>query len=286
MMPSLSEVVTRPEKSRPDHGEPTHETSAQHRAEVQHVRRTSRPKAGVPSELEKRKSTETPVSPPARIPTPVILKNKIKQPRSKSYTEHNITIVTQNIRGTQGSRDHNGNTTDLGDIEAIVDIMHEKNIDIYLLQETWIYRDMEVNIRGITFINHGVEKGNNKGGVAILLNKRAEKGWNAAGRPDPYKSGTLAGDNTRILMIELLFQPRKRQSTRLLIASVYAPQSGITAKNPEFIQQFYKAMGSIATNAKKVPNHGRRLECIHRHQGNSRTRQCESTWSTWYRSHQ
>jgi exonuclease III len=108
---------------------------------------------------------------------------------------------------------------------------------------------MEINIRGVTFINHGVEKGNNKGGVAILLNRRAEKAWNAAGRPDPYKSGALAVDNTRILMIELLFQPRKRQSTRLLVTSVYAPQSGITAKNPEFIQHFYKALGNITSNA-------------------------------------
>jgi exonuclease III len=110
--------------------------------------------------------------------------------------------------------------------------MTEKNIDIYLLQETWIYEDIETNVRGITVINHGVKKGSNKGGVAILLNKRAENAWNAAGRPEPYKSGALAGDNSRILMIELLFQPKKKQSTRIFVASVYAPQSGITAKTP------------------------------------------------------
>jgi hypothetical protein len=51
---------------------------------------------------------------------------------------------------------------------------------------------METNVRGITVINHGMKKESNKGGVAILLNKKAENAWNAAGRPEPYKSGALA----------------------------------------------------------------------------------------------
>jgi hypothetical protein len=127
MMPPLSEVVTRPEKSRPDHGETKHKTAARQHAKVKHVSHTSRPKAGGPCELEKRKSPETPVSPPARTSTPVVLKNKRQQPRRNSYTETNVNIVTQNIRGTQGTRDPNGTITDLGDIEAIVDIMNEKN---------------------------------------------------------------------------------------------------------------------------------------------------------------
>jgi hypothetical protein len=104
----------------------------------------------------------------------VLLKNKRQQPRRNLYTEPNVTIVvTQNIRGTQGSKDPQGNITDLGDIETVVDLMPSRKIDIYLLQETWIYKDMEIEIQGITFINHGVRKGNNNGGVAILLNERA-----------------------------------------------------------------------------------------------------------------
>jgi exonuclease III len=130
--------------------------------------------------------------------------------------EPNVTIVTQNIRGTQGLKDPQGNIIDLGDIEAVVELMRNRNIDIYLLQETWIYKDIETEIRGITFINHGAQKGNNNGGVAILLNKRAQKAWNAAGRPEPYRSNTLAGDNTRFLMIELLFNNKKNNQQESL----------------------------------------------------------------------
>jgi hypothetical protein len=34
-------------------------------------------------------------------------------------------------------------------------------------------------------------------------------------------------------MIELLFNNKKKQSTRIFVASIYAPQSGITMKDPQ-----------------------------------------------------
>jgi hypothetical protein len=79
-----------------------------------------RPEAGGPRELEKRVCSETFVSSPARKSTPAFLKNKIQQPRRNPYTKPYITIVTQNIRGTQGSKDPQGNTIDLGDIGSVV----------------------------------------------------------------------------------------------------------------------------------------------------------------------
>jgi hypothetical protein len=187
----------------------------------------------------------------------VLLKNKRQQPRCNPYTEPTVSIVTQNIRGTEGSKDPQGNTTDLGDIETVIDLMRSKKIDFYLLQETWLYEDMEIEIRGITFINHGVRKGNNNSGVAILLNKRAQKAWNAAGRPELYKSKALAGDNTRFLMIELLFNTKKKQSTRIFVASVYAPQSGITMKDPQALPLFHQSLADLvrhsATRKKSSP---------------------------------
>jgi exonuclease III len=177
----------------------------------------------------------------------VLLKNKRQQPHRNPYTEPNVTIVTQNIRGTQGTKDPQGNIIDLlENIKAVVELMQNRNIDIYLLQETWIYEDIETEIRGITFINHGMKKGTNNGGVAILLNKRAQKAWNAAGRPELYKSNTLAGDNTRFLMIELLFNNKKKQSTRIFVASIYAPQSGITAKDPQALTLFHQSLADLA----------------------------------------
>jgi hypothetical protein len=136
--------------------------------------------------------------------------------------------------------------------------MQSRKIDIYLLQETWIYEDMEIEIRGITFINHGVRKGNNNGGVAILLNERAQKAWNAAGRPELYQSDALAGDNIRLLMIELLFNTKKKQSTRIFVASIYAPQSGITAKDPQALPLFHQSLADLvrySTSRKKSSPH-------------------------------
>jgi hypothetical protein len=119
---------------------------------------------------------------------------------------------------------------------------------------------MEIEIRGITFINHGVRKGNNNSGVAILLNERAQKAWNAAGRPELYQSDALSGDNTRLLMIELLFNTKKKQSTRIFVASIYAPQSGITAKDPQALPLFHQSLADLvrySTSRKKSSPHGK-----------------------------
>jgi hypothetical protein len=241
MLPSLSEVTTRPDD--PYHGETQTTTLIRPFDVNNHVGPFDiRPKAGESRELEKCKCSETFVSSPARSSTPVLLKNKRQQPHRNPYTEPNVTIVTENICGTQGSKDPQGNIINLGDIKVVVEVMRNRNIDIYLLQETWIYKDIETKIQGITFINHGngMQKGTNNGGVAILLNKRAQKAWNMAGRPELYKSNTLAGDNTRFLMIELLFNNKKKQSTRIFVASIYAPQSGIMAKDPQALTLHHK----------------------------------------------
>lgn len=241
----LLEVVTRP-----GNYELHHDGGVQRSDEIekpntatQHVQCASNTNTGKCCELEKRKSAVTPEPHPAEAPTPGASNPKSKQPRSKSCVDVNLTIVTQNIRGNQGTLDPDGNIHDLGDIEAIVELMIQQNIDIYLLQETWIYEDFETNIQGITIINHGTERGRrNKGGVAILLNHRAEKAWNNACCPEPNKYGKIAGDNTRIMTYKLLFQPRRKQSTKFIIGTIYAPQSGITAKQPELLQEFHNEL--------------------------------------------
>jgi hypothetical protein len=50
--------------------------------------------------------------------------------------------------------------------------MTEHNIDIYLLQETWLFGDFITNIHGITVIHHGSEEpasNRGSGGITILL---------------------------------------------------------------------------------------------------------------------
>jgi hypothetical protein len=51
-------------------------------------------------------------------------------------------------------------------------LMTEHNIDIYLLQETWLVGNFITNIHGITVIHHGPEEpvsNQGSGGIAILL---------------------------------------------------------------------------------------------------------------------
>jgi hypothetical protein len=51
-------------------------------------------------------------------------------------------------------------------------LMTEHNIDIYLLQETWLTGNFITNIHGITVIHHGPEEpvsNRGSGGIAILL---------------------------------------------------------------------------------------------------------------------
>jgi hypothetical protein len=119
MLPPLSEVTTRPDDSY--HGKTQTTTFLQPPDALNnHVRPFNiRPESGGPRELEKRKCPETPVSCPVRSSTSVLLKNKRQQPRRNPYTVPNVTIVTQNICGTQGSKDPQGNITDLGDIPLL-----------------------------------------------------------------------------------------------------------------------------------------------------------------------
>jgi hypothetical protein len=145
MLPPLSEVTTRPDETY--HGKTQTMTLVRPFNVNNHVQPFDiRPEVGGPCELEKRKCSGTFVPSPTRSSTPELLKNKRQQPRHNPYTEPNITIVTQNIRGTQGSKYPQGNIIDLGDIESVNDPMRSRNIDIYLLQETWIYKDIETEI--------------------------------------------------------------------------------------------------------------------------------------------
>jgi hypothetical protein len=51
-------------------------------------------------------------------------------------------------------------------------LMTEHNIDIYLLQETWLVGDFITNIHGITVIHHGPDEpasNRGSGSIATLL---------------------------------------------------------------------------------------------------------------------
>jgi exonuclease III len=124
--------------------------------------------------------------------------------------------------------------------------MTENNIDIYLLQETWLLDDWTTNIHGITVIHHGPkEPASNRGsgGVAIMLEPRAQHAWHDSGSPDPYRPGNIVDNTTRYMGIELLlFCPRKNQKTTLFVACVYAPYSEMETNHPGIIRKFYETV--------------------------------------------
>ena len=146
-------------------------------------------------------------------------------------------MVTLNIQGTQGLQEPDRLTCDLGKLETLARLMIERKIDVYLLQETWQkgdwIKDISTPNGNITAIHHGPEETTaGRGGVAILLGPRAQKAWTAARRPEPYRPGPIIDGNTRFMGIELLWTVGKKQQERYFIGNVYAPHSGLVAKDP------------------------------------------------------
>ncbi len=104
------------------------------------------------------------------------------QPQHKPLSDScdDLYIVPHNLRGAKGSFDPDGTTRDLNKFEVLTRLMTEHNIDIYLLQETWLIGDFITNIHGITVIHHGPEEpasNRGSGSLAILLGPRAQRAW-------------------------------------------------------------------------------------------------------------
>jgi exonuclease III len=132
--------------------------------------------------------------------------------------------------------------------------MTEHNIDIYLLQETWLVGDFITNIHGIAVIHHGPEEpasNRGSGGIAILLGPRAQHAWRAAGSPDPYCPGNIVDNTTRYMGIDLIFHPRKNQTAKFFVACVYAPYDELESTNPGIITKFYE---TIETHLLQLPS--------------------------------
>ena len=82
-------------------------------------------------------------------------------------------------------------------LEYIALYMDDKDIDVYLIQETWLAGDIDHwVINGITFFMHGPEKQDSsrgRGGLAIGLSRKAMKAWTRAGKKEIRRHGTMDG---------------------------------------------------------------------------------------------
>jgi exonuclease III len=140
-------------------------------------------------------------------------------------------------------------------------LMTQHNIDIYLLQETWLLDDWTTHITPqVKIIHHGPKEAlcnRGSGGVTIMLGPRAQQAWKDAGAPDPFLAGDIIDSNTRFMGIDLTFFPRKRQATLLFIGNVYAPYTEMENDNPGILARFYDKVGQHLTNKVPRKQHGR-----------------------------
>ena len=109
------------------------------------------------------------------------------------------------MQGTKETKDLDGTWVNTK-LEYIAIYMDEMNIDVYLIQETWLEGNIDHwEMKGITFFTHGPETQNSKrgrGGVAIGLLKQAKKAWIRGGQNDIYRHGVM-NNMTRIMAIDL-----------------------------------------------------------------------------------
>jgi hypothetical protein len=99
------------------------------------------------------------------------------RPRDEMYY---LTICSNNVQGAKETKDDNG-TRAYTKLEHIAIYMEDHNIDMYLLQGTWLegYID-HWEINGVTFFTHGPEtqtSSRGRVGLAIALSERAIKAW-------------------------------------------------------------------------------------------------------------
>jgi len=163
----------------------------------------------------------------------------LNQPRI-FYSRRALIVGTQNVCGTQGKKELDGETCDLGKIEQLAIHMSSANQStprVELLQETWLLGDWICRLHGILVIHHGPNKKSSRrgsGGVAILLNRTAEQAWNLAGRPEPFRPGPVdpADPTCCVIGISLRFLAphHKHKSETFFICNAYAPDSGAVKK--------------------------------------------------------
>ena len=149
-------------------------------------------------------------------------------------------IYSQNIQGSGKNK-----TKDIPPwkFDYITKLMKRKNIDVYLIQETWISDDYDNVINGHHIFHHGTPeeesaktKGRTKGGVAIILSPLATEAWIRAGQPDPIKSGMISGC-ARYIALALTFIDHLGKKVKVNVCSVYHPTGINQQERSEFLSK-------------------------------------------------
>ena len=136
----------------------------------------------------------------------------------------------------------------------IIHRMRRSNIDIYLVQETWLEGKGEIfkqlQIYDYTVFLHGNEDvtcSRGRGGVGIFLSKRAMKAWTNAGSHKPDLSGVVA-ECPRFMGMKLLFKEPGNKPTKLYVSTTYHPHSGM---HRQLTEEYYQHFDDFLDKAPK-----------------------------------
>ena len=141
-----------------------------------------------------------------------------------------VIIYSQNVQGLSGKDKRLESLVD-----PIIDLMVDKNILAYCVQETWIVGNANTVVRNHMIFRHNREerevgtRGRVPGGVAIILSPTAVTAWRAAGAKPPITTHLQSKFVGRFLGLKLQFprfdqfDRRLRGELKLFIASIYHP---------------------------------------------------------------
>ena len=105
---------------------------------------------------------------------------------------------------------------------------HRNNPTIVLTQEMWEKTDGNTRIgkNGALFISNSnkIDESQVRGGVGIILSRKAEKAWKRAGQPDPIKPNSVA-KTARNIALELHFLDSRKRTQKIFVISTYLPCS-------------------------------------------------------------
>jgi exonuclease III len=128
--------------------------------------------------------------------------------------------------------------------------MRRDDLDAWLIQETWMLGDSQVDIQGTTFFHHGLEKATcnrGRGGVAIAIRGKVLSAWTEAGMPEPIRPGDIGDGCTRIMGLDLNFREHGR-TRKVTLFNVYARNA--ESKTEEEIQSFYDKLEDIVQTSR------------------------------------
>lgn len=134
----------------------------------------------------------------------------IQGSRPSDICPHTCVILNQNVNGLGGRADDK--------LEKIAEMMIDRKIHGYCLQDTWKLGLYTTTIRGHTIFHHGMEsrpnaQGRNSAGVMIILGPDLTRAWARSGKLEPLHSKRHSKYPGRLIGVTLSFENHSNRKT-------------------------------------------------------------------------